>query len=140
MPALDHRLIQLKALPDGFQAECSETSERGQTGCGEDSLERVEVFRMVGLDVYPPTPPPWFHFEDPILPKHGDVDVASAEPYQVGQGDGAGTTAVETVDVEGEVEVLFSGVEVAEAGGGSCRIRGPIGRGSGGLPRSRRPR
>lgn len=45
---------------------------------------------MVGLDAYPPTPPPWFHFEDPILPKHGAVDVASAEPYtaQVGQDDG----------------------------------------------------
>ena len=65
MPALDHRLIRLKALPDGFQTEFIETAERGQTGRGEDSVEHVEVFRMgsVGtsiledLDAYPPTPP-----------------------------------------------------------------------------------
>ena len=65
-PALDHRLIRLKALPDGFQTELIETAERGQTGRGEDSVEHVEVFRMgsvgrtsvlVDLDAYPPTPP-----------------------------------------------------------------------------------
>ena len=46
VPALDHRLIRLKALPDGFQTELIETAERGQTGRGEDSVEHVEVFRM----------------------------------------------------------------------------------------------
>jgi len=30
VPALDHRLIRLKALPDGFQTEFIETAERGQ--------------------------------------------------------------------------------------------------------------
>jgi hypothetical protein len=44
-------------LPDGFQTEFIETAERGQTGRGEDSVEHVEVFRMVDLDAYPPTPP-----------------------------------------------------------------------------------
>ena len=57
MPALDHRLIRLKALPDGFQTELIETAGRGQTGRGEDSVEHVEVFRVVDLDAYPPTPP-----------------------------------------------------------------------------------
>jgi hypothetical protein len=61
VPALDHRLIRLKALPDGFQAELIETAERGQAGRGEDSVaEPVEVFRMgsvgtsilVNLDAY----------------------------------------------------------------------------------------
>ncbi|WP_199812727.1 hypothetical protein [Streptomyces sp. NRRL S-1813] len=56
MTALDHRLIRLKALPDGFQTECIETAERGQTGYGEDGVEHVEVFRMVDLDASPPTP------------------------------------------------------------------------------------
>jgi hypothetical protein len=65
-PALDHRLIRLKALPDGFQTEFIETAERVQIGRGEDSVEHVEVFRMgsVGrtsiledLHAYPPTPP-----------------------------------------------------------------------------------
>ncbi|WP_165914371.1 hypothetical protein [Streptomyces sp. AcE210] len=50
MPALDHCLILLKALPDGFQAEVIETAERGQTGRGEGGVEYVEVFRMVDLD------------------------------------------------------------------------------------------
>ncbi|MFI0463788.1 hypothetical protein ACH347_06885 [Saccharopolyspora sp. 5N102] len=50
MLTLDHRLIRLKALPDGFQTEFIETAERGQTGRGEDGVERVEVFRMVDLD------------------------------------------------------------------------------------------
>ncbi|WP_165968247.1 hypothetical protein [Saccharopolyspora elongata] len=50
MPALDHRLIRLKALPDGFQTEFIETAERGQAGRGEDAVEHVEVFRMVDLD------------------------------------------------------------------------------------------
>ncbi|MBA2805922.1 hypothetical protein E0500_000140 [Streptomyces sp. KM273126] len=45
MPALDHRLIRLKALPDGFQAELIKTAERGRTGRGEDGMEHVEVFR-----------------------------------------------------------------------------------------------
>jgi hypothetical protein len=44
-------------LPDGFQTEFIETAERGQTGRGEDSVEHVEVFRMVDLDAYPSTPP-----------------------------------------------------------------------------------
>lgn len=34
--ALDHRLIRLKELPDGFQTELIGTSERSQTGRGED--------------------------------------------------------------------------------------------------------
>lgn len=46
VPALDHRLIRLKALLDGFQTEFIETAERGQTGRGEDSVEHVEVFRV----------------------------------------------------------------------------------------------
>ncbi|MFC9227757.1 hypothetical protein ACFTZI_02080 [Streptomyces decoyicus] len=40
MPALDHRLIRLKALPDGFQTECIETAERGRARRGEDGVER----------------------------------------------------------------------------------------------------
>lgn len=50
MSALDHRLIRLKALPDDFQTEPIETAERGQTGRGEESVEHVEVLRMVDLD------------------------------------------------------------------------------------------
>ncbi|WP_177226833.1 hypothetical protein [Saccharopolyspora shandongensis] len=50
MPALDHRLIRLKALPDGFQTEFVETAERGRTGRGEDGVEHVEIFRMADLD------------------------------------------------------------------------------------------
>ncbi|WP_227999857.1 hypothetical protein [Nocardia australiensis] len=34
MPALDHRLIRLEALPDGFRTEVIETVERGQAGRG----------------------------------------------------------------------------------------------------------
>lgn len=64
--ALEHCLIRIKALPDGFRTELIETVARGQTGRGEDSVEHVEVFRvgsagrtfiLVGLDAYPPTPP-----------------------------------------------------------------------------------
>lgn len=61
--ALDHRPIGLESLPDGFEAELVETTERGQIGRGEGSLEHVEVFWMgsVGtsiledLDPYPAT-------------------------------------------------------------------------------------
>ncbi|BDH11877.1 hypothetical protein HOK021_30560 [Streptomyces hygroscopicus] len=53
MPALDHRLIRLKALPDGFHTEFIETAERGQTERGEESVEHVKAFRMADLDAYP---------------------------------------------------------------------------------------
>jgi hypothetical protein len=49
-------MIRLTALPDGFQTEFIETAERGPTGRGEKSVEHVEVFRMVDLHAYPPTP------------------------------------------------------------------------------------
>ncbi|HEY1702571.1 MAG TPA: hypothetical protein VGG75_22940 [Trebonia sp.] len=51
MPALDHRLIRLKALPDGFQTEFIETAERGRTGRGED----VEDTRAHHLPDWPET-------------------------------------------------------------------------------------
>ncbi|MFG2891142.1 hypothetical protein [Streptomyces sp. NPDC048248] len=52
MSALDHRLIRLKASPDGLQADFIETAERGRTWRSEVDVEHVEVFRMVSLDGY----------------------------------------------------------------------------------------
>jgi hypothetical protein len=46
VPALDHRLIRLKALPDGFQTEFIETAERGPTGGSQaDSAGSIPVTR-----------------------------------------------------------------------------------------------
>lgn len=67
MPALDHRLIRLKALPDGFQTEFIETEERGRTGRGEDGVEHVEVFRMVDLDAQTANTPDYtLNCEEPL--------------------------------------------------------------------------
>ena len=60
-PALDHRPIRLKALPDSLEAELVESAERGQVRGREGSVEHVEVFRMGSvrtsiledLDAYP---------------------------------------------------------------------------------------
>lgn len=59
--ALDDRPIRDEMLSDGLQAEFVEAAERSEAGCGEGSVEHVEVLRMVSvgtsilgdLDAYP---------------------------------------------------------------------------------------
>ncbi|WP_308109718.1 hypothetical protein [Streptomyces sp. ET3-23] len=68
-----------------------------------------------------------------------EVALAKADAAEVGEDDRAASAAVEAVDVEGEAEVFFGLYRDRRGGRGSCRIHGPIGRGSSGLPRTRRP-
>ncbi|NVK78795.1 hypothetical protein [Streptomyces morookaense] len=68
-----------------------------------------------------------------------EVALAKADAAEVGEDDRAASAAVEAVDVEGEAEVFFGLYRDRRGGRRSCRIHGPIGRGSSGLPRTRRP-
>jgi hypothetical protein len=48
-PAGQHRPVWLESLPDDFESELIEPTERGQVRTSEGSVRHVEVFQMGGV-------------------------------------------------------------------------------------------